>query len=276
MNHWAGAAGQEALGGRVASASACPVWQADPAWSCIDLLSDVHLQIDRPATFAAWRQHLLGTPADAVLILGDLFEVWVGDDARSGRFEAECAAVLKASARHRRLAFMPGNRDFLVGDAFLAETGVQRLADPSLLLAWGRRWLLSHGDALCLADTAYLQFRQQVRGLEWQARFLALPLAERQHQARTMRNASAAHQARQGPTGWSEVDHAAATDWLLQTGAEALIHGHTHRPGAHALPGGLARHVLGDWDFEAPPARGQILRLTAAGLQALDLGAAAP
>ena len=276
MDNLSGAAGQDALDGRVTPASACPVFKADPAWSCIDLLSDVHLQADRPDTFAAWRQHLLHTPADAVLILGDLFEVWVGDDARSGHFEADCAAVLKQAARHRQLAFMPGNRDFLVGDALLAETGLQRLADPTLLLAWGRRWLLSHGDALCLSDTAYLQFRRQVRGAAWQAQFLAQPLAERQHQARTMRDASAVHQASQGPTGWSEVDNAAAADWLLQTGAEALIHGHTHRPATHVLPGGLARHVLGDWDFEAVPARGRILRLSAAGLQAMDLGAAPP
>ena len=276
MNRLAGAAGQAAGDGTLPSALASPKWQADPAWTCIDLLSDVHLQVDRPDAFAAWRQHLLDTPADAVLILGDLFEVWIGDDARSGRFEADCAAVLKESGRHRQLAFMPGNRDFLVGDALLTETGLQRLADPTLLLAWGRRWLLSHGDALCLSDTAYLQFRRQVRGAAWQAQFLAQTLAERQHQARTMRDASAAHQASQGPAGWSEVDDAAAADWLAQAGAEALIHGHTHRPGTHTLPGGLARHVLGDWDFEATPARARILRLTAAGLQPLDLGAALP
>lgn len=274
MNRLAGARGQEPPDGATASARACPVWQADPAWSCIDLLSDVHLQADRPDTFAAWRQHLLHTPADAVLILGDLFEVWVGDDARSGDFESACAAVLKQATQQRRLAFMPGNRDFLVGDALLAETGVQRLADPTLLLAWGRRWLLSHGDALCLSDTAYLKFRHQVRGAAWQAQFLAQPLAERQTQARTMRDASGAHQASQGIAGWSEVDNAAAADWLVQAGAQALIHGHTHRPGSHALRGGLARHVLGDWDFEAVPARGRILRLSAAGLQSLDLGAA--
>ncbi len=279
MNRLAGAAGQAGqavLDGTGPSAIACPVWQADPAWSCIDLLSDVHLQADRPATFAAWRRHLLDTPADAVLILGDLFEVWVGDDVRSSRFEADCAAVLRESGRHRRMAFMPGNRDFLVGDALLTETGLQRLADPTLLLAWGRRWLLSHGDALCLSDTAYLQFRQQVRGAAWQAQFLAQSLAERQRQARTMRDASAAHQASQGPADWSDVDDAAAADWLVQSGAEALIHGHTHRPGTHTLPGSLARHVLGDWDFEALPARGSILRLSAAGLQALDLGAEPP
>ena len=93
-----------------------PVFEADPAWQSIDLLSDVHLHADQRHTFAAWRDHLLGTPADAVLMLGDLFKVWVGDDARHGTFEAQCLAVLQAASRQRVLAFMPGNRDFLIGD----------------------------------------------------------------------------------------------------------------------------------------------------------------
>jgi UDP-2,3-diacylglucosamine hydrolase len=247
--------------------------RANPAWRRIDLLSDVHLHAGMPRTFNAWRAHLLGTPADAVLMLGDLFEVWVGDDARHGDFEARCADVLREAARRRFLAFLPGNRDFLVGEALLAECGVQRLADPTLLLAWGQRWLLSHGDALCLADTAYQHFRQQVRGAAWQQRFLALPLAERQRQARLMRDASAAHQAGRSPAQWSDVDPEAAARWLAEAGADALIHGHTHRPGAHALQGGRTRHVLGDWDFDHGTPRAMALRLEASGLHALDLAA---
>ena len=253
------------------SLTAWPVLRADPTWQCIDLLSDVHLTADRPRTFDAWRAHLLATKADAVLMLGDLFEVWVGDDARHSRFEAACADVLRQVSSHRVLAFMPGNRDFLVGDALLAETGVRRLVDPTVLQAWGQRWLLSHGDALCLADTAYQQFRQQVRSADWQQRFLALPLAERQHQARLMRDASAAHQAGQSPGNWADVDSNAASAWLAQAGAEGLIHGHTHRPAVHPLPGGRTRQVLGDWDFDQPPYRARLLRLTSAGLQSLDL-----
>jgi len=257
------------------SAPAFPVLQADPAWHGIDLLSDVHLHADMPRTFDAWRAHLLGTPADAVLMLGDLFEVWVGDDARFGGFEAECVEVLREAARHRVLAFQPGNRDFLVGDALLADTGMQRLADPTVLHAWGRRWLLSHGDALCLSDTAYQQFRRQVRGDDWQHRFLALPLAERQRQARAMRDASAAHQAAMPPAQWSDVDDTAAAAWLDACGAEALIHGHTHRPATHALPGGRTRQVLGDWDFDHGAPRARALRLSAQGLATLDLAAPA-
>lgn len=249
--------------------------QADAAWGCIDLLSDLHLQADMPRTFDAWQHHLETTPADAVLILGDLFEVWVGDDALCQAFEARCLRVLQSAGRRRWLAFMPGNRDFLVGDALLAETGVRRLADPTVLQAWGRRWLLSHGDALCLADTAYQQFRQQVRHPDWQQCFLALPLAERGQQGRGMRDASAAHQAGQPPGYWADVDSAAASAWLAQAGAEGLIHGHTHRPAVHPLPGGHTRHVLGDWDLDHPPYRARLLRLTAAGLQSLDLASPA-
>ena len=248
-----------------------PTLLADPAWQCIDLLSDVHLTADMPRSFNAWRAHLLGTPADAVLMLGDLFEVWVGDDARHSGFDAACADVLRQVSAQRVLAFMPGNRDFLVGDALLAETGMRRLADPTVLQAWGRRWLLSHGDALCLADSAYQQFRQRVRSPDWQQHFLALPLAERQHQARGMRDASAAHQAGQPPGQWADVDSVAASAWLAQAGAQGLIHGHTHQPATHPLPGGCTRQVLGDWDLDQPPYRARLLRLTAAGLQSLDL-----
>jgi len=250
------------------------VWQADPAWQRIDLLSDVHLHADMPLTFAAWRHHLLSTPADAVLLLGDLFEAWVGDDARHGGFEADCLAVLQQAARSKTLAFLPGNRDFLVGDALLAEAGLQRLADPTVLQAFGQRWLLSHGDALCLADTDYQRFRSLVRSDDWQQRFLALPLPERQRQARAMREASSAHQAAMAPSMWSDVDDAGALAWLLAADAHTLIHGHTHRPARHELPAGHARQVLGDWDFDHGPPRAQALRLDASGLHTLDLAAA--
>ena len=248
-----------------------PELRADPAWRCIDLLSDVHLHAAMPLTFEAWRSHLLNTPAEAVLMLGDLFEVWVGDDQRCNGFEARCLQVLQAASRQRLLVFMPGNRDFLIGDAMLADAGLLRLADPTVLLAFGQRWLLSHGDALCLSDTAYQQFRQQVRTPAWQQHFLAQPLALRQQQARAMRDASAAHQARLPAADLADVDEATAIAWLDAAAAPALIHGHTHRPASHALPGGRSRHVLGDWDLDASPPRARALLLTASGLAVLDL-----
>ena len=253
--------------------NAFPVLQADPAWRRIDLLSDVHLHADMPRTFEAWRHHLLNTPADAVLILGDLFELWIGEDAAQAGFAADCALVLRQASQRKVLAFMPGNRDFLVGQAWLADLGVAFLQDPTVLAAWGQRWLLSHGDALCLSDHAYQRFRQQVRSPVWQQRFLAQPLAERQAQARQMREASRAHQADQPLNSWSDVDDSAATDWLSRCDAQALVHGHTHRPATHHLPGGRTRHVLGDWDLDAAPLRARMLRLTSAGLQPFDLAA---
>ncbi|MBL8352981.1 MAG: UDP-2,3-diacylglucosamine diphosphatase [Burkholderiaceae bacterium] len=257
-----------------ADAPAFPLLQADPAWRRIDLLSDVHLHADLPRTFAAWREHLLGTPADAVLMLGDLFEVWVGDDARHFGFERECLQVLREAGRRRWLGFLPGNRDFLVGDELLADAGIVRLADPTVLQAFGTRWLLTHGDALCLADTDYQRFRAQVRGAEWQARFLAQPLAERQRQARAMRDASQTHQAALPSERWSDVDDEAAAAWLRRAAAAAMIHGHTHRPAVHALPGGGVRHVMSDWDFDHGPPRARALRLSGDGLAVLDLAAA--
>lgn len=247
---------------------------ADPRWQAIDLLSDVHLHAAMPRTFDAWRQHLLQTPADAVLMLGDLFEVWVGDDARYTGFEQACAEVLRQASERRVLGFLPGNRDFLVGDALLQDCGVRRLADPTLLHAWNRRLLLTHGDALCLSDVPYQRFRAEVRGTAWQRRFLAQPLADRQTQARAMRDASQAHQAGMAPGLWADVDDDAAARWLGAAGAEIMVHGHTHRPATHRLPGDAVRHVLGDWDFDHGPPRAAALRLTAEGLQSLDLAAA--
>lgn len=249
-------------------------WRADPRWSAIDLLSDVHLQAGMPRTFEAWRRHLLHTEADAVLMLGDMFEAWIGDDARFDGFEAQCCEVLREASRRRMLAFMPGNRDFLVGDELLADCGVHRLADPTLLSAWQHRLLLTHGDALCLSDTAYQQFRHQVRNAGWQQRFLSQPLADRQAQARAMREASAEHQAGMAPGLWSDVDDAAAAAWLQQAAASIMVHGHTHRPGRHVSADGRTRYVLGDWDFDTTPARARALRLLPEGLAALDLASA--
>ena len=253
----------------------CTQLTAAPHWRVVDFISDLHLQASEVATFDAWVRYLHNTPADAVFMLGDLFEVWVGDDAADepGAFEARCAEVLRSAAQQRTLYFMHGNRDFLVGRRFLDRAGVTLLDDPTVLHFGGQHWLLSHGDALCLDDADYQRFRAQVRSAAWQQAFLAQPLAEREHQARLMREASMAHQADLGPAGWSDVDADEAARWLAAAGSTILIHGHTHRPGTHALPGDGMRHVLGDWDIDHGAPRARILRLTADGLQPLDLAA---
>lgn len=238
---------------------------APPAWRALDFISDLHLSEALPRTFAAWRQHLLDTDADAVFILGDLFELWVGDDARTEGFAARCVAVLTEAARRRTVAFMVGNRDFLVGQAMRRQAGFVGLPDPTLLGAFGRRIVLTHGDALCLADHDYQAFRRQVRSPAWQAEFLARPLAERFETARGLRQASAQRRRFDGDAAL-DVDAAEALRWLHARGAAAMVHGHTHRPRSHELAPGVQRHVLSDWDLDDTQApRAEVLRLTAAG-----------
>jgi UDP-2,3-diacylglucosamine hydrolase len=137
------------------AAPAMAEFVAPPAWTCIDFVSDLHLAADMPQTFEAFAAYLRSTSADAVFILGDLFDAWVGDDARHEGFEAQCTALLAAAAQRRPLAFMVGNRDFLAGAAWVQACGMTALADPTLLVACGQRLLLTHGDALCLADMEY-------------------------------------------------------------------------------------------------------------------------
>jgi UDP-2,3-diacylglucosamine hydrolase len=234
---------------------------APPGWRRIDFISDLHLSQDTPATFAAWRAYLLHSQADAIFILGDLFEAWVGDDARAEGFEAQGAAVLSAAASRRPLFFMVGNRDFLLGPQMLAACGVAGLADPSVLCAFGERALLTHGDAWCLADLEYQQFRRQVRDPQWQAQVLARPLAERRQMAHHLRSESE-KSASEHAGAWADVDLPTALAWLDRSGSATLVHGHTHRPGSAVIGPGTTRHVLSDWDLDHVhgPARSEVLR----------------
>lgn len=244
---------------------------APPTWRTVDLISDLHLQPGDTATLAAWRDYLETTRADALIILGDLFEVWVGDDsALAPGFEARCAELLREASTRRPVFLMHGNRDFMVGPGFAAQCGLTLLNDPTVLVLHGERWLLSHGDMLCLEDTEYLQFRAKVRSGEWQRQQLARPLPERRAIAREMRTHSQARKV-DSRVVWAEVDADAARAWLRAANARTLIHGHTHRPATHALGDGLQRIVLCDWDAAAQPPRAQALCLSATGAQRVDL-----
>jgi UDP-2,3-diacylglucosamine hydrolase len=255
---------------------AVPEVRAAAGWRQADFISDLHLSSDTPLTFAAWRDYMRRTTADAVLILGDLFEVWVGDDARFEGFDAEAAAVLhEATRRGRFVAFMVGNRDFLVGDTMLRDVGVAALADPTLLIAFGQRLLLTHGDALCLDDTEYQQFRAIVRQVGWQQKFLSQPLPARREYARQVREQSEARKkASTSPMEWADVDFPAARVWLDRAATGTLVHGHTHRPATEAMDAQHTRHVLSDWDLDHPPHRAEVLRLDASGLHRLTLAEA--
>ena len=248
---------------------------APASWRTVDFISDLHLQADELATFRAWQTYLTHSPADAVFILGDLFEVWVGDDSATleagaaPSFEARCADILKSAGSRLALFFMHGNRDFLVGQSLMDRCHAQLLHDPCTLLFNQQRWLLSHGDALCVDDVAYQQFRQLVRSAAWQADFLAKPLAERQAMARHMRQQSEA--SKQTTSVFADADTDMTLRWLAQAGADTLIHGHTHQPADHLLSHQKRRVVLSDWDAAARPPRAEVLRLTQTGMQRIAM-----
>lgn len=245
---------------------------AAPAdWSSIEIISDLHLQPSEPHTWHDWQLYLRASTASAVIILGDLFEAWVGDDAllESGSFEAQCAATLREAAARRPLFFMHGNRDFLIGDGFAQAAQVRLLPDPTPLGFLGRRYLLSHGDALCLGDVEYQRFRALARSSAWQAQVLAQPLAQRRQLAGQMRSESTARQQRE--TIYADVDTAAALAWLEAARSDTLIHGHTHRPAEHALDATRRRVVLSDWDTDTTPPRAEVLRIDRLGLRRISL-----
>jgi UDP-2,3-diacylglucosamine hydrolase len=241
--------------------------EAPAHWRSIDIVSDLHLCEALPLTFRAFVDHLESTSADAVLILGDLFEVWVGDDQRHRPFEHTCVDALKRNAQRLWLGFMPGNRDFLVGPALLQAAGLHPLDDPTCLAAFGQRWLLTHGDALCLEDVEYQAFRRMVRGPAWQSDFLQRPFDERWNIASGIRSESRSRKtAAPDPSLWADVDRRAGLAWLAQADAHVLIHGHTHRPGDQAWDGTTSRSVLSDWDLDHANHRAEVLRLDASGL----------
>jgi len=243
--------------------------QAPATWGSIDFISDLHLQATELETFEAWRRYMRESPADAIFILGDLFEVWVGDDlAGEPGFAADCAAVLQATAARVPVFYMHGNRDFLVGDGFLQACRCTLLPDPTVLGFAKRRWLLTHGDSLCLADIEYMRFREQVRAPEWQHQFLSKPLAQRQDIARGLREQS--EKRKHSGIEYADIDSTAADAWLEAADAQVLIHGHTHRPVDHDL-GERLRIVLSDWEATATPPRLQALRITAAAAQRIAL-----
>ena len=238
------------------------ILSAPSRWQCIDFISDLHLHAADASTAEALHNYLATTQADAVFLLGDVFEVWVGDDILFGThsFEFQVANWLKQASERLDVFLMHGNRDFLMGAALVQACGATLLPDPTVLAFESEKWLLSHGDALCLEDKAYMQFRQQVRSDEWRSGFLAKPLHERQAIARSLRTQSEA--TKQRSEVYADVDTPAALAWLNEHGCHTLLHGHTHKPGQHTLAPGYLRVVLSDWDLTAPVPRAEVLRLT--------------
>ncbi len=216
-------------------------------------ISDLHLCEDRPQISELFFRFLgeQASKADALYILGDLFELWVGDDQLDhDALSRQVAAALRTAATAgTKLFFMHGNRDFLVGERFAQESGLTLLADPTVILLEGERILLMHGDTLCTDDTAYQSFRQQVRDPAWQATLLAKPYAEREALARSIRSRSDVEKSMKAET-IMDVNAGAVAAAFTAHDCRTLVHGHTHRPAKHEhLMGGTmaTRWVLPDW-----------------------------
>ena len=225
-------------------------------------ISDLHLDQSRPRILELFEQFLAteARHADALYILGDLFESWVGDDDDSSLATRVASALHELGRDGVPVYFMAGNRDFLLGPDYARRCGMTLLADGTVVDLHGTPTVLLHGDTLCTDDLEYQAFRAQVRDPAWQQQFLAQPLGTRRAYAAQARDASKAHTGSSDMT-IMDVTPAAVMQALKQAGVRHMIHGHTHRPAVHALEvdGQPAqRIVLGDW-YE----QGSVLRVDA-------------
>lgn len=233
-------------------------------------VSDVHLQPALPRTTDAFiaflREH--AAKAGQLYILGDLFEYWAGDDDLVTPYNRLiCDEIRKVNEAGVAIFWVAGNRDFLVGEAFSHASGMTPLPDPCVNQLGGQRIVLTHGDAQCTDDHAYIAFRAQVRQPEWQRNFLAMPLAQRKAIIDGMRTGS--REAQRGKSYEIMDVNADAISMLFETtDATVMIHGHTHRPATHRTKVGgkeRIRHVLPDWDCDGESPRGGWLSLEANG-----------
>jgi UDP-2,3-diacylglucosamine hydrolase len=234
-------------------------------------ISDLHLDSERPQITELFGRFIddEGHSAEALYILGDLFEAWVGDDDPSQAGELVAGKLRGLADAGVPVYFMRGNRDFLLGDAYARRAGMTILNDPAVVTLHGTPTLLMHGDTLCSDDVAYQQFRAQTRDPAWQQQFLAQPLPARLAFAQQARAASQGRQSELKAQGAMDAITDVTQDTVEATfarfGVDRIIHGHTHRPAVHAHRGGT-RIVLGDW-YE----QGSVLRVDADGARLSSL-----
>lgn len=229
-------------------------------------ISDLHLQEAHPRTAEAFFRFLAerAVHAERLYLLGDIFEYWAGDDDLAEPFHQQVIAAIRAVADSGVAVYwMAGNRDFLVGAEFARAAGLQLLEEPHVIEVAGRRIALVHGDAQCTLDLKYMAFRAQVRDPAWQQQFLGMPLAQRKAIIAGLREGS-----REAHTTKSyelmDVTKDAVDEVFASTGADVIIHGHTHRPAVHEADGRL-RYVLPDWELDAEPVRGGWIAVEADG-----------
>ncbi|MBD8604428.1 UDP-2,3-diacylglucosamine diphosphatase [Pseudomonas sp. CFBP 8771] len=216
------------------------------------LISDLHLQEERPDITRAFLDFLGGRArsAEALYILGDFFEAWIGDDAMTPFQSSICAALRALSDGGTKIFLMHGNRDFLIGSSFCRKAGCTLLADPSLVRLNGEPVLLMHGDSLCTRDEGYMRLRRVLRNPLTLFVLRNLPLGTRHKLARKLRSESRA-QTQMKAHDIVDVTPEEVPRVMRQHGVAILIHGHTHRPAVHELQIGdlpAQRIVLGDWD----------------------------
>ena len=213
-------------------------------------ISDLHLDEKRPEITRAFFQFLKekASNADQLYILGDFFEVWIGDDAISA-FQREIIDALKKLSDHCNIFFMHGNRDFLIGNMFADLSGLTLLNEPSVISLNGTNTLLLHGDSLCTEDTEYMKFRAMVRNPEWQSMFLNKTIEERVAIAKQLRDKSK-EETSSKEEYITDVTLSEVENIMQTTNCPLLIHGHTHRPAVHDFKlneSDAQRIVLGDW-----------------------------
>jgi UDP-2,3-diacylglucosamine hydrolase len=216
------------------------------------LISDLHLQTARPDLTQAFLAFLVtrASPASALYILGDLFNVWIGDDDDVPLNGEVSNALKQLAASGTAVYLLHGNRDFLLGPAYAAACGATLISEPYLLSHCGRNYLLMHGDVLCTKDADYQDFRTMVRDARWQQQFLARPLGERRVFAEQARERSKTMSSNK-PSDIMDVTQSAVEEILLEQNIPTMIHGHTHRPALHEFTIGnnhYERLVIGDWD----------------------------
>ncbi|MFA5627850.1 MAG: UDP-2,3-diacylglucosamine diphosphatase [Thiohalomonadaceae bacterium] len=228
-------------------------------------ISDLHLQGERSPAEQLFQQFLAGaaSAAEAVYILGDLFEVWLGDDLILPEYKSVLVGLRKLTDSGVPVYLMHGNRDFLLGEEFMQQTGCCLLPDPIVIDLYGNPTLLMHGDLLCTDDLPYQQMRQQIRDPNSIAAFMAKTPAERIAFAQQLRDSSRAETGRKQAY---EMDVNAGTveQYMQQYRVNRLIHGHTHQSAIHDLPNGKQRLVLGAWG-EADKEHGSVLICNAEG-----------
>lgn len=216
-------------------------------------ISDLHLEDNRPQTTALLTEFLRGpaSTADALYILGDLFELWIGDDVLSETAQRVADRLAALGSRGVPCYFLHGNRDFLVGPVYAQRAGVALLPQTFVADIYGTPTLLLHGDTLCTDDLGYQAFRRQVRAPHFAEMFLQLPTEQRQEMAHNARDASKQHSASMTAADIMDVNEMAVRNAFLEHGIRRMIHGHTHRPAFHHhdLGAGITgtRLVLADW-----------------------------